>query len=372
MRSAAEEYDPAVPYRLLPAPPPKIPDGPDHIGAAQRIARRNRRIGLVLLLAVGVSAGISALIHRADRARHRAAFEEAKLDLEACLLGPEPLAVQGRPVDACTLRVRRRQLVAMTTPVERRIDEALHGWPMRCGEPAKRMASEGVELDDARMQYEAKDALRQLVTMKASSAPIELPLCSEAPHLAKASGADAWPSLAAPLDLDALVAHGPPAHAAKRVKDLDLSGDDDPKLPEGESLSTDADWPGVIHAVICQSGRCPKRIVARETFDLNDPELRASDAERFHATRVGASILAVWRGGTRGGLRMRVAPIDRLAATRDIVVFDDLVRQASMSTSSTLEAFRVHGGAHGARIFLVTERGTWVVTVDESGAFALR
>ena len=80
----------------------------------------------------------------------------------------------------------------------------------------------------------------------------------------------------------------------------------------------------------------------------------------------------MWRAGTRGGLRMRVAPIDRLAATRDVVVFDDLVMGGVLQGTTTLDSFRVYGGAHVARIFLVTSRGTWVVDVDEKGAFSLR
>jgi hypothetical protein len=137
-------------------------------------------------------------------------------------------------------------------------------------------------------------------------------------------------------------------------------------------MRVDLDWPGVIHLASCEGGKCQKRIVSRETFDLNDPELRASDSERFRPARVGGSILAVWRAGTRGGLRMRMAPIDRLAATRDVVVYDDLVTNGALQGTTTLDSFLVYGGAHTARIFLVTARGTWIVEVSESGALSLR
>ena len=144
--------------------------------------------------------------------------------------------------------------------------------------------------------------------------------------------------------------------ACGEVLSKPAADDDGPKA--------DAEWPGVIHV--------GKRIVSRETFDLNDPELRASDADRFRSARVGAAILAVWRAGTRGGLRMRVAPIDRLAAAHDVVLFDDLVVGGLVQGTPTLEAFRVYGGRSAARIFLVTSRGTWVVEVTESGATSLR
>jgi hypothetical protein len=137
-------------------------------------------------------------------------------------------------------------------------------------------------------------------------------------------------------------------------------------------MMTDREWAGVIHLATCQAGKCKRRIVSRETFDLNDPELRASDPDRFRPARVGDAIVAVWRGGTRGGLRMRVAPPDRLAQTHDAIVFDDLVLHGLVQERTTLEAFRVYGGAHEARIFLVTASGTWVVTVDERGSFTLR
>ena len=153
--------------------------------------------------------------------------------------------------------------------------------------------------------------------------------------------------------------------------------DETPKFPDGDSMTTDRDWPGVIHIAKCQGGKCQRRIVARETFDLNDPDLRASERERFHPARIGDSILAVWRAGTRGGLRLRVAPIDRLAATSDTVLFDDLVQEGVMHEGGipdppTLEFFRVYGGTREALVFLGTSRGTWIVVVDESGAFHLR
>ncbi len=313
----------------------------------------------------------SVMVHNAHRARQLEAFEGAKGDLEACLLGPEPLASGGSA--SCDLRVRRRQLVAMATPIERRIDEALGGWPMRCSEASKRMMRQAIELEDLERQHEADRATARLATMKALSAPIDLMLClddrglARAPHLSHAA-AESFPALAAPLDLAALLAHGPPVLAATTTKALDA----DPKLaallpeahPEADSLTADADWPGVIHV--------QKRIVSRETFDLNDPELRASDAERFRPARVGGSILAVWRAGTRGGLRMRVAPIDRLGGARDVVLFDDLVMGGVLQGTSLLQAFRVYGGARAAVVFLVTSSGTWLVDVTESGATSLR
>jgi hypothetical protein len=390
-----------LPYRAPPPAAPKIPDGPDHIGAAQRIARRNRRIGLVLVAALAAALGISMMLRRADVAQHRAALDAARLELEACLLGPEPLAGDARGPAACGVRVRRRQLTAMATPVEKRIDDALQGWPMRCNASAKHMMREAVTLEDGVAQQEATHLTYQLGTMTALSKPLDIALCVDAsgrarpPHLSSAShdASQAWAPLSAPLDLDALVAHGSPSHPATTAKMLERderliellpdgyrevgsiatrAEDASPNLPDGESMMTDRDWAGVIHFASCHGGKCKKRIVSRETFDLNDPELRASEPERFHPARIGDSIVAVWRGGTRSGLRMRVAPIDRLAATHDVVVFDDLLRDGAIQGTSTLEAFRVYGGAHEARIFLVTARGTWIVTVDDKGAFSLR
>ena len=363
-----------MPYRVLPAPPPKIPDGPDRIGAAQVVARRNRRIGLVTVAIVGVVVGASALVHNAHRARQREAFESAKTDLEGCLLGPEPASPSR--TESCALRVRRRQLTAMSTPIERRIDEALGGWPMRCSEASKRMMRQAIELEDLPLQHEADRATSRLATMKAMSADLDVPLClgaDGAPRPAHFSrgAAESFPMLSSPLDINALVAHGAPALAAKNAKELERDPTLTALMPDGygepsdETMTADAEWPGVIHL-----GK--KRIVSRETFDLNDPELRASDTDRFRPARLGGSILAVWRAGTRGGLRMRLGPIDRLAATRDVVVFDDLASGGATQTVSTLESFRVYGGTRVARILLVTVQGTWVVEVDEKGALSLR
>ncbi len=105
-----------MPYRVAPARPPKIPDGPDHIGAAQRVARRNRRIGLLTTAIVLGIVVASVMVHDAHRARQEEVFEGARADLEACLLGPEPLASSA----SCDLRLRRRQLTAMrVAPIDR-------------------------------------------------------------------------------------------------------------------------------------------------------------------------------------------------------------------------------------------------------------
>ena len=53
------------------------------------------------------------------------------------------------------------------------------------------------------------------------------------------------------------------------------------------------------------------------------------------------------------------------------VLFDDLVSGGALQGSSTLDSFRVYGGARAARVFLVTSRGTWMLDVDEQGHFSL-
>jgi hypothetical protein len=391
-------YDRRVPYRVAPPSPPTFPEGPDHVAAARRRARRNRRIGLSLAAALAVGLGASMVVHRSYRARHRAAFDGARLDLEACMLGPEPLPASAHGAGSCGLRIRRRQLVAMTTPVERRIDDGLEGWPMRCSEATRRMSREAIELEELALQREAAEATKRLATMKALSAPLDLPICTDAegrPRAPRPSTAQhpTLPALAAPLDLDALRAHGPPALPARNGGDLELDErlaglmpdgyrevgvigtsptDGPPRLPEGESVMTDRDWPGIIHLAKCRGGTCERHIVSRETFDLNDPELRASEPDRFRPARIGASIVAVWRAGTRGGLRMRLAPVSGLAAARDVVIFDDLVRDGAVRGTSTLESFRLYGGTREARLLLVTGEGTWVIVLDAEGRLSLR
>lgn len=349
---------------------------------------------MITVAIVGAVVAASFVVHDVHRTRQRAAFDAAKGDLEACLLGPEPLAPGGAA--SCARRVRRRQLTAMGTPVERRIDEALGGWPMRCSEASKRMMRQAIELEELSLQHEADRATSRLATMKAMSAPLDMPLCVDANESARAprlstAAPDSFPALAAPLDLDALVAHGAPALEARTAKALEADSKLASLVPDGhhdvgsvstkdadpsdDSMRVDVDWPGVIHLAKCEGGKCQKRIVSRETFDLNDPELRASDVERFRPARVGGSIFAVWRAGTRGGLRMRIAPTERLATTRDVVVYDDLVSGGlvmNVPGSTTLESFRVYGGTRAGLILLITPRGTFAVDVDESGAFRLR
>jgi len=78
-------------------------------------------------------------------------------------------------------------------------------------------------------------------------------------------------------------------------------------------------------------------------------------------------LLVVWGAGEVGGLRMRLAPADKISKAPDIIVFDDLMKQGAVQKTSTLSDARLFTRERFAVLLLSTSSGTFALRIDPEG-----
>jgi len=124
---------------------------------------------------------------------------------------------------------------------------------------------------------------------------------------------------------------------------------------------------GTLEETHCTASACTPR-----TLDLTQMLSHSTDLFPLHETSVATAyvdgkLLVVWSAGTRGGLRMRMAPMDAIATVPDTVLYDDHIRAGTFQDISTLLAFRMAASASGAILFLETVEGTFALRIGATG-----
>jgi hypothetical protein len=99
-------------------------------------------------------------------------------------------------------------------------------------------------------------------------------------------------------------------------------------------------------------------------------ELTLAPTATVAAADVDGKLLVVWDAGERGGLRMRLAPSDRIAKAPDVIIFDDLVKEGVVQKASTIFDVRLYSREKFAVLMLATSAGLYTIRVDSDGKFA--
>jgi hypothetical protein len=87
--------------------------------------------------------------------------------------------------------------------------------------------------------------------------------------------------------------------------------------------------------------------------------------------QIEGKILVVWTAAERGGLRLRLAPIDALAKTPDTVLFDDLVQEGKVQKTSSIAEVRLLARASFAVLLIRTSQGLHALHIDAEGRMQL-
>ncbi|WP_394834208.1 hypothetical protein LVJ94_47685 [Pendulispora rubella] len=124
---------------------------------------------------------------------------------------------------------------------------------------------------------------------------------------------------------------------------------------------------GTLEETHCTSAAC-----AKQTLRLAEMIYRSTDILPIHedsvaTTHLDGKLVVVWSAGVRGGLRMRMAPIDRIASVPDTILYDDHIRAGGFEDISTLRGFRLVPFASGVILFLETVDGTFALRIDPTG-----
>lgn len=133
-----------------------------------------------------------------------------------------------------------------------------------------------------------------------------------------------------------------------------------------EPAGAEKPWKTSISQIQCTSAGCRGGSVRMEQLLQGRLEL-APKEDRIDAVALDGKLLVVWAAGDRGGVRMRLAPIEQIAAAPDVVVFDDLVKEGRVQSLSTLFELRLLSREGFAILLLNTVAGVHAVRIDPEG-----
>ena len=78
-------------------------------------------------------------------------------------------------------------------------------------------------------------------------------------------------------------------------------------------------------------------------------------------------LLVVWAAGERGGVRMRLGPIETIAAAPEVILYDDLVKDGRVQSLSTLFDLKLFSREGFALLILSTVTGVHGLRIDADG-----
>jgi hypothetical protein len=119
----------------------------------------------------------------------------------------------------------------------------------------------------------------------------------------------------------------------------------------------------------CTAAGCQDQNVERDVLYNKLADFAPRD-KFFDAVELDGKLLVVWAGGQLAGLRMRLAPIEQIAQTKDIVLFDDRVQDGVLKDLSTMFEMRLYARDRAAYLLLSTLAGVHAIRIEADGTFA--
>jgi hypothetical protein len=133
-----------------------------------------------------------------------------------------------------------------------------------------------------------------------------------------------------------------------------------------DTRGRDGASPSVEQSRCNASGCTVSRVALSDLLAGTDvmPAKNVRGSGSFAAAELNGKLMLVWNAGALGGLRMRLASMDRLKATPDILIADT---EAGDARSAVVD-LRVFSAAEAAVLFVKEADGTRVFSVDGAGA----
>lgn len=117
----------------------------------------------------------------------------------------------------------------------------------------------------------------------------------------------------------------------------------------------------------CSPAKCQTQ--ARTMKELLAGEEGLVPSAILAAAGLDGQLLVLWGAGSRGGVRMRLAPASRIAQAPDVVLFDDLVDDGELQGTSTLFDARIYAREGFAIALLSTKGGLFALRIAPDGTF---
>jgi hypothetical protein len=132
------------------------------------------------------------------------------------------------------------------------------------------------------------------------------------------------------------------------------------------SAGTGRYWPSVLQNR-CTPAACVSGTLTFKRMLEQTPDLAPVDKGVITAAELDGQLVLVWGAGERGGLRMKVAPMDRVEKAEARVIFDDQIESGKPARASTLIETRLVSSGSDALLFLSTGKGIYVFDVEKDG-----
>lgn len=133
-----------------------------------------------------------------------------------------------------------------------------------------------------------------------------------------------------------------------------------------EPAGRESPWKTTVSQVLCTTAGCRNARIGVEPMLHGHYELGPREG-LVDAVSLGDQLVVAWAGGERGGVRLRVGTAERIEKEKDILVFDDLVKDGRLQKLSTLFDLRLFAREGFALLLLSTVSGVFAVRVEADG-----
>jgi hypothetical protein len=116
----------------------------------------------------------------------------------------------------------------------------------------------------------------------------------------------------------------------------------------------------------CTSAGCRRNVVVMGKLMENRYELAPREG-KVDAADLDGKLLVVWIAGERGGVRMRLAPPEQMTQAKDVVVYDDLIKDGRVQNLPTIFDLRVFSRDGFAIVLLNASSGVHALRVTSDG-----
>jgi hypothetical protein len=125
---------------------------------------------------------------------------------------------------------------------------------------------------------------------------------------------------------------------------------------------------GWVEGSVTQA-RCSPGACAAQTTELAKvfPDAKETMPVRIAAADLEGKLLLVWQAGTVGGLRMRLAPQERIEEPADVVIYDDVMEGGAVVPTSNLLQWALFARGTYAVALLSTTAGVYALRIDGAG-----
>jgi hypothetical protein len=134
-----------------------------------------------------------------------------------------------------------------------------------------------------------------------------------------------------------------------------------------DTLRGDALWKEQIREDRCTPAGCQPRQVGVADLLHGLRELAPGDQRSLAAADLDGKLLVVWIAGAAGGVRMKLAPIEQIAAAPDVVVLDDMTRGGEVQRARQLNDLRLFVRPGYAVLLLGSSVGVHALRIDAGG-----